>query len=394
MRSYMNTEYTSLRNEINQYKTGQITLFTATASATGIMLGIFINLIKVGEFNLLNALLLMMPLIVIIPSSFMFFEKAVNINKLEAYCAVFTERFMRDTGNTENYLGYPKYKTEYIYQSSRPVKDKRKIIGDYVIKTDSILPTIKEYYTKWLIHKDTKHWVNFGYAYWGLTCTCFIVFVVYAFGSISNLFEGVLIAINNYTLYFISVLIFVALSSEISYGRTTQKDEIFWCPVIIDQIIVCAFFILMLGNRDVITNPYLLFAIGVLMTVFLIIMPRLRNSIGRIFERLGFQKYLSEEIAVSIYLLMFAIYVGCLLISLSNNTLSDRAFVSILCLVITATVIIWIFVNISSIILGNASYDTAYDIWDKCITSELPKKCPDVYPMSSNDDENAKQEES
>ena len=282
MRSYMNTEYTSLRNEINQYKSGQITLFTATASATGIMLGIFINLIKVGEFNLLHALLIIMPLIVIIPSAFMFSEKAVKINRLEAYCAVYTEQFMCQPKNSENYLGYSKYKSTYIDLCSKPIQGLKKSNEMYMTYAQGNLSSIKKYYNKWFIHKETKYWVNFCYAYWGLVCTCFIVYVAYAFGSISNLYEGLHIAVTKYNLFCIYISIFLVLTFAILYGRTFMKGDQYWFSIIFDQIIAIIFLIFLLLMWVIVPNIFILFIIE----IFLIIITIMRIYKRKIIDEL------------------------------------------------------------------------------------------------------------
>lgn len=386
MWSYMNTEYTSLRNEINQYKTGQITLFTATASATGIMLGIFINLIKVGdvgEFNLLNAILIMLPLIVIIPSSFMFFEKAVKINRLEAYCAVYTERFMCDPGNTRNYLGYPRYKSEYLALFSRPMQGLQKTIFTHLTySTKSNQSIFKEYFNKWLISKEKKYWVNFSYAYWGLTCTCFIVYIVYAFGSISDLSEAFFAALTEYNLYSFSAFIFVIITAYILYGRTAIKGEEYWRLIILNQIMICIFFIFLMAIKDLLSNPIIMLFIEILLAIFTAVIFVAKKRQDPTHSESNTENILTEETSVVIYLLMIVFYAAYLLISLSENILSDRAFVSIICLIIIAITLIWNFINMSSVILGNASYKEAKNRWEATIFITQYMKRTKRYPMS------------
>ena len=382
----MNTEYTSLRNEINQYKTGQITLFTATASATGIMLGIFINLVKGGEFNPLYAILTMVPLIVIIPSAFMFFEKAVKINRLEAYCAVYTEQFLRKPKNSENYLGYSNYKSAYIDRYSKPIKEYQKTTGKYLTYSQANakvdLSSIIKRYNKWFIHKEKKYWVNFCYAYCGLVCTCFIVYITYAFGSFSYIYEGFCIALTKYNPYCISIFIFLALSVLIIDGRTDVRGYQYWSLIIFFQILAFVFLMLILFLWIIYSNLLIVFMIEISLPIIAIICIYMRKKIHEKVRDLKITNYITEGAAFFIYMCMTGSFGLYLLISLLTNNLSDKAFISITYLTIMATTIIWIFISTFALILGATSYKSVKDKWVNCIKQiqfdELTKDYPRI----------------
>ena len=92
---------------------------------------------------------------------------------------------------------------------------------------------------------------------------------------------------------------------------------------------------------------------------------------------------MTEGTAFFMYLIMIGIFGLYLLVSLLGNSLSDRAFMSIIYLIIMATTIIWNFINTSSLILGTTSYKSAKERWVKCITHmQFDKKTKD-YPLTN-----------
>ena len=365
VRAFMNTEYNSLRNEINQYKTGQITLFTATASATGIMLGLFVNLMINQKSDLfICAILILLPLMVILPSSWMYFEKAIKINRLEAYCTAYAKNFLYAPLKYYHYFGYSEYKRQYLDSLASHGKiSNSEVDNEYKKGSVSIIEKIVTY---WIFKEESSYWRNSFYAYFGLELICILVFGVFFLSNTSDerSIYAVFEPIGTYYEIFLSVLLAAMIFGlkkfwNLFRGPKNQSIEFI-------HYIICLL-ILWLG-------VFALFRYGQIVLGFILFVCSLLGLFFRIiFFRTGSCDIGAEKPSYDIFLYLVSVLsiimiytIEVVLPCISRQISSIQCF-AIIFISIFLFSSVWKLVTVSSILFGKYSYEMALDRWEYII---------------------------
>ncbi len=367
--SFMTAEYNSLRNKINQYKSGQITLFSATASATGIMLGLFVSLMLNQTSNLfICSILILLPLMVILPSSWMYFDNAIKINRLEAYCTTYAKNFIYSASKQYQYLGYSEYKRRYLESLASHVSisssgaDNEERIG-FVAK-------IKDTITYWIFKEDFGYWRNSFYAYFGLELICILVFGVF---FMSNQNSEIYISLEleqiaTYCEMLFSVLMFVTIFSLKTFWnffrgpRRYSKEYsyhiislfLFWLGV----IALLRYYQIFLG--------FILILCALLGFTYVKVFLR-PNSCGSVLE----EPYKERILFLCYIFSIVVIYgIGVLLPFISKQIPLIHCF-TIFFITIFLLSSAWKFVIVSSILFGKNSYYRAMYRWEFIIKNMM-----------------------
>ncbi|WP_042706609.1 hypothetical protein [Methanomicrobium mobile] len=400
----MNTEYASLRSEINQYKSGQITLFTATASATGIMLGLFVNLMINQKSDLFfSAILIFLPLMVILPSSWMYFEKAIKINRLEAYCTAYAKNILYTPLKDYHYLGYSEYKKEYLKTFATRESIYIKNAPSYIDKYQRFVKAEKAL-THWIFRDDLRYWTNSFWAYLGLETICVLVFVVFVLQNPSIIFQMTHMNSCIYLSVALSIIFTLLIIFLKIYGDIFSDNDQYFMRLISLEVILIFFWslqdILLLGHIGLVnyTVSIVSFAIFCLCHYNVATMNYFRTltSSELVSNHFPFVKFVSSKLSlkvmsfVSFIVSTIIIYgFGVVYTCINESLVPNICGVAIISISIIILSIIWKIVTVSSILMGNSSYQKSLDRWEYVIEKLMKseKQDPDfsddkieIYP--------------
>ena len=109
-------ERKALREELYNLKSCQITFLTTSITATGLLLG----LASTFASDPFKGIAFIFPLLVLIPSWWIFFDKATTITRVVGYYRIL-ESLILDNCTAENYMGW-----ENSLRLSRKMRKKRR----------------------------------------------------------------------------------------------------------------------------------------------------------------------------------------------------------------------------------------------------------------------------
>lgn len=94
-------ERVALREELHNLKNCQITFLTSSITATGLILGIATSLIQTPFLGIV----FLFPLIVLLPSWWVFFDKATTITRIVGYYRIL-EKLILERYDAKNFMGW------------------------------------------------------------------------------------------------------------------------------------------------------------------------------------------------------------------------------------------------------------------------------------------------
>ncbi|HHM04915.1 MAG TPA: hypothetical protein ENJ19_04120 [Gammaproteobacteria bacterium] len=134
--AYYEAERSALRQELHNLKGCQITFLTTTITATGLLLGLSATFLKHGADDAarLQGLALFLPLAVIIPFWWIFFDKAKTITRVVGYYRVL-EGLMLGRYEAKRYHGW-----ENALEKMRRFREKKQGAKAYKVEPEYQIP--------------------------------------------------------------------------------------------------------------------------------------------------------------------------------------------------------------------------------------------------------------
>lgn len=107
-------ERTALRDELHNLKNCQITFLTSSVTATGVLLGITSTLASSPDLGVI----FLFPLIVLLPSWWIFFDKATTITRIVGYYRIL-ESLILQRCQASNFMGWENALGEFRTRQAR-----------------------------------------------------------------------------------------------------------------------------------------------------------------------------------------------------------------------------------------------------------------------------------
>jgi len=115
-----------LREELHDLKNCQVTFLTFSITATALLLGLIEKLSPTDS----QALFYLIPLIILLPSWCIFFEKATTISRIVGYNRVLERLILNDKLSVENFAGWENTLAEVRNRGNDyEIKTKRKVVN-------------------------------------------------------------------------------------------------------------------------------------------------------------------------------------------------------------------------------------------------------------------------
>jgi hypothetical protein len=153
-----NNERIALREELHNLKNCQITFLTTSVTATGILLGLApsIKPLLEPEINFL------IPLVILLPSWWIFFDKATTITRIVGYYRIL-EKLIIQGSKAKKFLGWENALGEFRNAQER---------------NELKFTKTKHNFFHWLIKTDLRtshpYWIVSYFIFFGLSCLCMI----------------------------------------------------------------------------------------------------------------------------------------------------------------------------------------------------------------------------
>lgn len=155
-----------LRNELIQLKNCQLRYFTLSVTATGVLLGLGIQLGS-GKSS---GLFFLAPLLIVLPCWWIFFDKATTITRMVGYIRVLEEvlRTMANGGSKYQYMGWEV--ALGLYREAREkARIKRHFLHKIWLRTVTVLKGFKAVV---LFTTSHRYWSINWYTYFVITMVC------------------------------------------------------------------------------------------------------------------------------------------------------------------------------------------------------------------------------
>jgi hypothetical protein len=123
-REWLHKEKEALRTELVSLKNCQITFLTYTVTGTGLLMGFAVNLVSTDKSPLpMLGIMYLVPLTIILPFWWIFFDKATTITRIVGYYRILEELIIDPKSNV-TFLGWEnalaKFRDEYGKKSTTP----------------------------------------------------------------------------------------------------------------------------------------------------------------------------------------------------------------------------------------------------------------------------------
>ncbi|MCX9078662.1 MAG: hypothetical protein OIN84_11885 [Candidatus Methanoperedens sp.] len=158
---HLKTEYSMLRQELQNLKNCQITFLTYAVTATGVLLGLAVNLQKAdtqGNPPMLGAFYLI-PLTILLPFWWVFFDKATSITRIVGYFRLI-ETAILDHEFRPKFIGWENSLTEF-----------RKWFGKTGEKPESPQDGTRVFF----LLTPHRYWILTFYTFGGLSLLCLLI---------------------------------------------------------------------------------------------------------------------------------------------------------------------------------------------------------------------------
>jgi hypothetical protein len=163
-------ERSSLRQELHNLKNCQITFLTTSVTATGLLLGLATTLTSKIEFGKTTvAIIFLLPLIVLLPFWWVFFDKATSITRIVGHYRIL-ERLILGRCQATNFIGWENAIGEFRRRQVRGEFASR--IGEDVSPWQSRLAKIL------LLRTGHRYWVISYYTFLALSVVCIVTSII------------------------------------------------------------------------------------------------------------------------------------------------------------------------------------------------------------------------
>lgn len=153
-------ERAALREELHNLKGCQITFLTSTVTATGVLLGLS-NALKTKPIGTLWFL----PLVIIIPFWWIFFDKATTITRIVGYYRML-EAFILGDLKPENFKGWENSLSKF---RETEIAERELLPGTPWLKR------IVNFFNMLVFRTGHKYWIIANYVFFGLAATCLVL---------------------------------------------------------------------------------------------------------------------------------------------------------------------------------------------------------------------------
>lgn len=155
-------EYEMIRQELQSLKNCQITFLTFSVTVTALLLGLIFKLpstVSLGP-------LLLSPLIILLPSWWIFFDKATTITRAVGYCRIL-EKLILKQYSADDFVGF-----ENALAKFRKLQLENKLkLEENQSKKDKIINFLKMC-SMWTTH---RYWMLTYYTFLGLSALCAVL---------------------------------------------------------------------------------------------------------------------------------------------------------------------------------------------------------------------------
>jgi hypothetical protein len=159
-----NSERLALRDELHSLKSCQITFLTTSVTATGALLGIAVSL-KQSFDN--PGMIFLFPLVILIPSWWIFFDKATTITRIIGYYRIL-EKLLLGLCTAKNFVGW-----ENALGMFRDWQENNRLEKPF----DK--PEFKHIFKIGILRTSHLYWVVAYYIFFGLSTLCAAFSTVY-----------------------------------------------------------------------------------------------------------------------------------------------------------------------------------------------------------------------
>jgi len=209
----LQAERTILRNELLELKNCQVRYFSISIASTGLLTGLGIHL----GHNGLSSIFFLSPLLIILPSWLIFFDKATTITRIVGYCRILENVILEEITISQNIIRYKYVGWENALALFREKQqDEKKSIGR-IAQFKSHLKDFRTGCIQLLTFRAThRYWTINWYTFFALSVLCWALgsglgnvqnFTAQLFLSLSLWLSGILILCSVlYTLYIVGSL--------------------------------------------------------------------------------------------------------------------------------------------------------------------------------------------
>lgn len=206
-----NYERMALREELHNLKNCQITFLTTSVTATGVLLGLATTLTS----SLEPGIIFLFPLVILLPSWWIFFDKATTITRIVGYYRILEKLILQDC-KAANFIGWENALGEFRRAQER---------GELT------LPNDKQNYHQWfrivILRTSHPYWVVSYYIFLALSSLCVIASTV----SLKTTWFFVILV--SLTLVVISALWNARIVRQLIHGRNSYDcNEYFWKQIL------------------------------------------------------------------------------------------------------------------------------------------------------------------
>lgn len=182
----LQNEKTALRAEMVSLKNCQITFLTYTVTGTGALLGLAITLVgsSTSPFPLLGAFYLI-PLTIILPFWWIFFDKATTITRIVGYYRILEELILEPEHQVK-FVGWENaladFRNQYNTKSARPLIERRLPLREFVPRFKRQLLLINDTASKLfqllLLQTSQRYWLLTYYTFLSLSFLSFSISLI------------------------------------------------------------------------------------------------------------------------------------------------------------------------------------------------------------------------
>ncbi len=209
-------EHDFLRDELAHLKDCQVKFLTFSVTATAIILGMIgrSNLIFPTGLKPLSGEMWLIPLAVLLPAWWIFFDKATTITRIVGYFRLL-EKIMLGKVEISNFAGWENALEEF--RKKRTTKEKMKIWG----KIWKLLVNMWKLFKILIFRTTHRYWVITYYIFFFLSLTCLI-------GGLKGTSPAIFIFLGG--IFLISTIwnariLWSLIEGEYSYNKNQEKWE-------------------------------------------------------------------------------------------------------------------------------------------------------------------------
>jgi hypothetical protein len=201
-------EHKMLREELHNLKDCQVKFLTYSVTATGIILGLAVSFSSIAPLSISS----LFPLTILIPTWWIFFDKATTITRIVGYYRILERRII-DPLSVKNFLGW-----ENALAKFRELQKKGEL--RFESSRDGICP-IATFFKLFILRTPHRYWLLTYYTFFALSLLCLAL----------SLYSGVTVAVGSIAT--VLIVISAVWNINIIWGLIEGKhsynaNEDFW----------------------------------------------------------------------------------------------------------------------------------------------------------------------